>query len=183
MGIIKPTPETHLFVAIMYNCEKDKQRIITILKQKYGELLGEGPIYNVTDFTNYYRKEFGADLKKQMFVFKEHCSLEILHEIKIFTNDLEIDRENKEQGKRIINIDPGYLEPSKLVLFSTKDFSHRIYLGKGIFGEITMLYMHGEFKILGWTYADYSAPASIKFLKQMRNQIVNEMRHRKISNK
>jgi hypothetical protein len=78
--------------------------------------------------------------------------------------------------RRRINLDPGYLEPSKLVLFSTKNFSHRIYCGDGIFGEVTLIYERGKFKILPWTYPDYYWAESLKFLMAMRNEIVRQSR-------
>ncbi|MCK4715406.1 MAG: DUF4416 family protein, partial [Candidatus Marinimicrobia bacterium] len=70
------------------------------------------------------------------------------------------------------NIDPGYLTPAKLVLFSAKNFSHRIYTGSGIFAEVTMLYAHGEFVRLPWTYSDYYWEENLNFLYTMRNKIV-----------
>ena len=76
------------------------------------------------------------------------------------------------RGIRVANIDPGYLEPSKLVLYSTKNFSHRIYVGNGIFAEVTLIYEHGDFKFLPWTYPDYMWRPNVDFLKSVRANIV-----------
>lgn len=58
-------------------------------------------------------------------------------------------------GGRRINLDPGYIDSAKVVLVSTKDFSHRIYLGKGIYGEVTLMYSGKDYQVLPYTYHDF----------------------------
>jgi len=174
MGQIKPAPQGHLFVAIM--SENDELHEVTLnkIQTRFGEIMGAGPLFTVTDFTDYYEPEFGGGLRKQFFVFKQPIDLENAHRIKVLTNEIEAEYTDNTSGQphRRINLDPGYLEPSKLVLFSTKNFSHRVYCGDGIFGEVTLIYEHGKFKILPWTYPDYYWEKSLEFLMQMRSEIV-----------
>jgi hypothetical protein len=174
MGNIRPIPQSHPFVAIMFTDARQQESLLARLQEKFGVLLGQGPIYRVRDFTDYYEIELGPELQKQFLVFRERQSLEKLYQSKRWSNELEVElfADPDRPAQRKVNIDPGYLEPSKLVLFSTKDFSHRIYLGESIYAEVTMLFLHGRFKILPWTYPDYAWENNLKFLMQMRREVV-----------
>ncbi|HET9942723.1 MAG TPA: DUF4416 family protein, partial [Terriglobia bacterium] len=80
--------------------------------------------------------------------------------------------------KRPVNLDPGYLENSKIVLASTKNFYHRIYLGRGIFGEVTMHFRNGAFEFFQWTYPDYKSPEYQAFFMELRTLYRNQLRQR-----
>ncbi len=174
MGQIKSAPHGHLFIAIMSKNAELQAAALEKLTECFGEIMGQGPLFAVNDFTDYYEPEFGSNLQKQFIIFRNPIGLENAHRIKVWTNELEADFAEQSTGqiRRRINLDPGYLEPSKLVLFSTKNFSHRVYCGDGIFGEVTLIYEHGKYKILPWTYPDYYWAESLKFLMAMRNEIV-----------
>ena len=172
MGIIKTSISAHPFVAIMFATPEQFQQVLDHLTERLGTVLRSGLSYKVTDFTDYYVKEFGDNLQKQFFIFEQAANLEGFHKIKVWSNEIEAQIDSASCPKRSVNIDPGYLTPAKLVLYSTKNFSHRIYTGNGIFAEVTMLYAHGEFVRLPWTYSDYYWEENLKFLYTMRNKIV-----------
>jgi hypothetical protein len=90
--------------------------------------------------------------------------------IKIQTNLLE-KLFARPEGSRQVNIDPGYLTFSKVILATTKDYTHRLYLGKKIYGEVTLQYKGGEksFCPWEWTYPDYREPVAINFFNELRN--------------
>jgi len=171
MGTIKPAIHAHPFIAIMFNGEHELKSLLEIMQNRFGSILSDGPIYRVSDFSDYYEEEFGNQLQKQFFVFQRPICLENFFQIKVWTNELELDP-NTKTPRRILNIDPGYLEPSKLVLYSSKNFSHRIYYGSGIFEEVTMSFIHGNFTRLPWTYNDYFCEMNRNYLLAMRNEIV-----------
>ena len=77
-----------------------------------------------------------------------------------------------EHPRRLVNMDPGYLNLSKVVLASTKDHWHRLYVGRGIFEEITLSYrrMEGGFCPMQWTYPDYRDPERIAFFHRLRER-------------
>jgi hypothetical protein len=141
MGQIKSAPHGHLFIAIMSKNAELQAAALEKLTECFGEIMGQGPLFAVNDFTDYYEPEFGSNLQKQFIIFRNPIGLENAHRIKVWTNELEADFAEQSTGqiRRRINLDPGYLEPSKLVLFSTKNFSHRVYCGDGIFGEVTLI--------------------------------------------
>ncbi|HPP13008.1 MAG TPA: DUF4416 family protein, partial [bacterium] len=69
-----------------------------------------------------------------------------------------------------VNLDPGYLDLARVVLFTTKDFSHRIYMSQGIYAEITLLFHQGKFQPLPWTYPDYQTEQYLKFFSWVREK-------------
>lgn len=108
------------------------------------------------DFSDYYKKELGNEIFRRFIFFKNLIKQESLPDIKLKTNEIEIRLSTN--GKRNINLDPGYLTLSKIILASTKDYSHRIYLRDGIFAEVTLLYnkKEGSFVPNINTYKDYT---------------------------
>ena len=138
-----------------------------------------GPIDQRSDvtaheFTDYYRDEKGHSLMR-CFV---SCELLVdpgeLANVKRYTNDLE--RQIAASGEfstiRPINLDPGYVTPAKLVLASCKDYTHRIYLGGGIYAETTLGYTHGRWEPYAWTYPDYRTAGYQAFLSQVREALM-----------
>lgn len=136
-----------------------------ILIKKFGPLDFESEDIKF-DYTNYYEKELGINLTRKFVSFKKLINPDKLSVIKLFTNSLE-DKLSFDK-KRTINIDPGYLDLAKLVLATTKDFSHRIYLNKGIFAEITLTYQNKTFNPHPLTYPDYATPKYIQIFNKIR---------------
>ena len=86
--------------------------------------------------------------------------------LKIQTNKIE--EKYSENNKRRINIDPGYVTQAKLVLATTKNYSHRIHLAKGIFGDVHLTVYKGKFKPNPWTYPDYKEKFVLEFFDNVR---------------
>ncbi|MDD5566311.1 MAG: DUF4416 family protein [Candidatus Omnitrophica bacterium] len=129
-------------------------------------------------FTNYYEKEFGKDLTRTFISFNPLILPEKLPRVKIFTNSLEATL--AQQGRRCINIDPGYLTLAKFVLASTKDYAHRIYLGKGIYAETTLLFKKDSFQPWEWTYPDYRTQAYIEIFNRIREIYSQQVKDKKV---
>lgn len=125
-------------------------------------------------FTDYYLPELGPDLKRKFLSFGSLIHPKRLAEIKSLTNELER-RFQRQKGKRGINIDPGYLEAGKLVLATTKNQQHRIYLGKGIYAEVTLRFRKGRFEPWEWTYPDYRSRAYIDFFTKARKLYLEQL--------
>jgi hypothetical protein len=120
-------------------------------------------------FTDYYEREMGKDLWRRMVGFESLVSPEQMVAIKLWTNGVET-RNFNERGGRRINLDPGYLAGSKFVLVTGKDYSHRLYLGEGIYGEITLIFQKGGFSPLPWTYPDYSSQPLLGIINLLRKR-------------
>ncbi|MCH2126065.1 MAG: DUF4416 family protein [Pirellulaceae bacterium] len=122
------------------------------------------------DQTAFYQASMGPGLKKTLLAFEALIDPAELVEIKQATNALEsrLAASQKYPEARPVNLDPGYLTEAKLILASTKDRDHRIYLAEGIFAEGTLFFHKGEWKSRPWTYPDYKQPGYHQFFNCCR---------------
>lgn len=125
-------------------------------------------------YTRYYADELGEHPWRQFLAFARLVDPGELATIKVRTNALEM--EWAAGGRRLVNIDPGYISPSKLVLASTKNHWHRIYIGQGIYAEATLPFRHGAFQPQEWTYPDYRAPEHLAFFTAVRERYLQQLR-------
>jgi len=126
------------------------------------------------DHTTYYQAEFGSGLVRQFLAFEEPIDPGRLVQIKLLTNGLE--QQLSEAGSRRVNLDPGYIAPSKLVLATTKNHGHRVYLGQGIYAEVTLTYRDGDFRPWPWTYPDYRSEAYRAIMREIRGIYLVQLR-------
>ena len=121
----------------------------------------------------------GAPLYRRVFAFDKFIQQNDLAQIKHTTNQIE--QKYSQNGKRMVNIDPGYLLHERFVLASGKNYSHRIYIGDGIYADLTLIYHKGSFQKLPWTYPDYSDRPMLTVLERVRNKYVFEFKKNKDS--
>jgi hypothetical protein len=135
------------------------------LKKRFGKIDFESASLSF-DYTDYYEAEMGKQLKRKFISFSRLTPIEDLYRVKLYTNRLEA---KISAGKfRQVNIDPGYIDLAKLVLATTKDYAHRIFLRKGIFAEITLSFKGNSFSANDWTYPDYRSKEYIDIFNQIR---------------
>ncbi len=126
-------------------------------------------------YTDYYYKEMGTLLFRKVFVFKNLIAQDELALIKEKTN--EIENRFARAGKRSVNIDPGYLVSSRFILATGKEYSHRIYIGRKIYADLTLMYSKKYgFKTLEWTYPDYTSKDMISFLSKVRDKYLLDLK-------
>jgi len=130
------------------------------------------------EFTEYYRDEMGQPLVRYFAAFDRLIAPGELAAVKRLTGEVEarMAADGEWPVVRPMNLDPGYIAPSKLVLSSTKDYSHRIYLDGGIYGEVTLLFRHGTWHEFEWTYPDYRTPAYHEFFTGVRERLMEQRR-------
>jgi hypothetical protein len=144
------------------------------LEKLFGAVELESPFYDF-DRTDYYTESMGPDLKRRFFTFRSLADPGSLVAWKLACNRLEIELKAQFAAsgavipERPINIDPGYLTGAKLVLASTKDFAHRIYLRDGIFAEITMGFRGDSWVSHDFTFPDFKSRMYDEFLKKARD--------------
>ena len=161
-------------ISSLFSTEKD------LINRVIDELIGLFGIPDVItpwlmfDRTRYYEKEMGWPLHRRFVTFNELISPEDLVDKKLKTNKIE--EKYSTEGKRRINIDPGYICLERLVLATGKNYTHRIYLSKGIYADLTLVFNKGTFKPLEWSYRDYSDNESIKFFNEEREKYKNQLR-------
>ncbi len=158
MGLLRNPLPVILFSGMISSDRQLFEECTHILEAEYGSVdSASGPMPWET--TAYYRDEMGPNLYRKFIFFRELIDPGELASVKIFTNSIE-DRftlHGTNGSRRRINIDPGYLTESKVVLASTKDFAHRIYIGNGIYAEVTLRYSSRERSFLACdhTYFDF----------------------------
>ena len=169
MSLPKPPNPAKLVIGFFLKEKRLSVDIARTLVEKLGpvDLVSRWFPFNLT---TYYNDEMGAPLFRRMFAFKRHIEQSALADIKLFTNDLE--REHSMDDRRSVNIDPGYLLHERFVLATGKNYSHRIYIGRGIYADLTFIYSKGHFNKLPWTYPDYASKNVITFLEWVRKKYV-----------
>ena len=146
------------------------------LSEKFGAIDLASDLFPF-DYTEYYTEEMGKNLQKKFISFDKMIAIENLPDIKNFTNAVE--QEYALDGNRRINIDPGYVTHVQMVLATTKDYSHRIYLGQGIYAELTYVCRKKIFQTLEWTYPDYREQFSLEFFLKIREKYLQQMREKR----
>jgi len=165
MGQIKRPHKVKLVTGLLSNDIEALERVKKILQRIFGRIDFESALLDFSH-TDYYKEELGDNLKRKFLSFERPRDPGAIYKVKIRTNLIE--KRFLRGGKRTINIDPGYLDLSKLVLFSTKDYSHRIYLNKGIFAENTLFYKDKSYNPWPWTYPDYKTAEYIDMFNSIR---------------
>jgi len=165
MSRVKESEPALLFVGMLYSDPAVLNHVQQTLEREFGGALLVSPS-SQWDYSLHYKDELGWPLLRQFVFFKNVIDPETLADIKVKTN--EIEDSFSDNGKRQINLDPGYLTLAKIVLASTKNYAHRVYLRKGIYGEITLFYQDGIFKPHIFTYRDYQEKSCIDMFMHAR---------------
>lgn len=161
-----PVEPTLLFTGMLYN----KKEYFTAAKEKLIGLFGDIAMESSSldyNHSGYYRDELGWPITRVFIFFKDKTDPLRLPDIKHITNSIE--EELSTDGKRNINIDPGYMTLSKVVLASTKNYSHRIFIGKGIFAEVSLVHVKGRYQPHLFTYRDYASDECREIFEQARS--------------
>ena len=167
--IVKHNPVL-LIAAVTSRYESALQWAQEKTTHRWGDLALQSPVYDFTE-TDFYTQSMGTDLKKQFFVFDQMIDPGELAPTKIQSNQWESDyvSQSDHDQERPLNIDPGYISEAKLVLATTKDRDHRIYLQQGIFAEVTQFFRRKEWNSSRWTYPDYQRADFQAFFTNCRN--------------
>jgi len=165
MGKIRKQSPVKLIAGFIFKDEDCFSKAKDCLIKRFGKLDYESQTIPFTH-TDYYEKEFGKDLKRKFINFNKLIHPDKLPDIKIFTNKIE--KKLSPAFCRRINIDPGYLNLSKLILATTKDFTHRVYLNKDIYAEVTLFYKDKKFCYWEWTYPDFRTDEYLEIFGNIR---------------
>lgn len=135
---------------------------------------------NPTPFTHsdYYCDEMGSDLIKGMIAFQPPFSQQTIVDFKLYARQIEWQHADFVDSVtyRSVNIDVGFVDLSKTVLATSKNFAHRIYLNSGVFAEVTLTYQNHRWTTLPWTYPDFVTEPVQSFLSQCRTALASYLR-------
>jgi hypothetical protein len=166
MGTPSLPKKVKLIVGLISGDERYRDKARSSLSRIFGRIDYESGLLDFAA-TTYYNEELGEGLKRKFISFERLVRLDGIARTKLVTNALE--RRLSRSGKRLVNIDPGYVDLSKLVLLTTKDRSHRVYLAKGIYGEVALYFKGHTFNPWEWTYPDYKTKEHIDIFTTIRN--------------
>lgn len=176
MGAIRTFNPVKLFIGVLVSDPKLAGRAAERLTEAYGPVDHRSAVIPF-DFTKYYETEMGDIIDRVFFSFERLIEADQLPEIKRQTNRIEDEMAPLLQTvKRPVNLDPGYIEHAKAILASTKNFYHRIYLGGGIFGEVTMHFRNNTYQFFPWTYPDYQSKDYQEFFLKVRQIYRSQLR-------
>ncbi len=154
-----------------------RQDLIPAVVQRLSRHFGPpdlvGPFWPFT-CTDYYTQEMGPGLERLLVSFLHLADPAQLANWKVFTNQIE-DRFSL-GGRRVVNLDPGYVAKERLILATGKNFSHRVYLGHGIFGDLTLVFGKQAFKPLPWTFPDYARGPLPELLLRVRKKYLWQLK-------
>ena len=176
MGIPREPKHAKYFVALLF----PREDLVPYAENELTRLLGAVEFRSEIlpwNLSRYYEAEMGSGLRRAFLSFAPLLSPGRLSEIKLQTQEVEERYRcgGWRRGRRM-NIDPGYLEAGKVVLASTKNASHRIYLESGIYGETTLLYYDGAFQACRHTYPDYVWPETLAFFSRLRARYLDQLK-------
>lgn len=166
MGVPHLFEEPSLFIGALFSDKQILDDILPIVQEKFGNILFQSNILR-WKYSDHYNMELGTPIYRIFLFFDGIIDPSTLADIKLLTNDMEATYSHA--GKRRINLDPGYITLAKVVLASTKNYSHRIYLGKGIYAELALVYRNQQFITMPYTYNDYKDQTYLNMFIKVRN--------------
>lgn len=166
MGELRTPVLAKLFVGMIVSDPNKLPLFIAALVKRYGAVDFTSEMVRF-DRTEYYTEEMGTILYKQFVSFETLISQDDIAKIKNETNELELNDLAEGEG-RLVNLDPGYVTAAKVVLATTKDYSHRLYVGQNMYAEITLSFKGGAAVGHPWTYPDYLKQEYTDFFERVR---------------
>lgn len=162
--------------AITYSEQKKLNEVLQDIKKKIGDvdICSEAFVFN---HTTYYQREMGKRLEKQFFSFERLHPLDFLVEMKLFF--IQLEKKYSIRGSRVVNLDPAYMELAKLVVATTKNFDHRVFIGQNIFGDVQLRYRNNKFVSNDWTYPDYKSERVLNFFYRVRQKYYSQLKAQK----
>ncbi len=170
------TPLPAKLIMSIFSASRDVlEETIVILSESFGSIDYISSIL-VFDQTDYYNREFGSSLIRRVVSFEPLIECEKLPEIKIKTNRIEKEGHDQ-QNRRGVNIDPGYLVAERLILATGKNYSHRVYLGQGIYADLTLVFSRKSFQSLPWSYPDYCSEPIMGIMNRIRVRYLRQLKN------
>jgi hypothetical protein len=167
----EPRP-VRLLIGLIYREDAPIDECIKRLEEAFGhtDFISERYAF---EFTSYYEKEMGKRLFRRFLSFEKLIKRDDLINIKLITNNLE--KDYSLEGKRRINIDPGYIALEHLILATGKAYYHRPYMGKGVYADLTLVYRNKKFQSFDWTYPDYKSEEIKRLLIELREKYILDL--------
>ncbi len=174
MAEIAPYQPVLLFVGILFREEEVVNEAFRIMDEEFPpfDLKSETIPFG---YSNYYDTEMGSGIKRCWVASGELRDPSKLAKWKLFTDGIE--RRLSIDGRRQINLDPGFVGLSKVVLASLKDHPQRVPLESGVYAEFELIFNNNKWDDLPWTYRDYADKPAKNFLTEVRSQLYHRLKN------
>jgi hypothetical protein len=176
-------PPAKFFMAVMVPWNQFYPEVEEYLSRELGPLEHRSVLYDFSAFSKYYDAEMGGRAWKYFVTFRQLLPMDSLRKVKLYAEQAQDYFAIESAGgvRRGVNLDPGYLTGWNLVLSTVKNHAHRLYLGDGIFAEVTLLFRRHSFQTLPWTYRDYSYGPVVDFFHSVRSDYLKQLRDSEIA--
>ncbi len=155
------------FIGAIYAADFPADRLRHILETAFGPL-GEPSPPAPFDLSRYYTAEMGSGLQRRFFPFSRLVDPTTLVAIK--KECIGLEGKYAKENLRTINLDPGYLDLFKVVLISEKYSGRKIYLGEGMYADLTLLFENGAFKAQQRAFPDFRLPEQLDYFLGLRQR-------------
>ena len=174
--LAKPKP-VKLIIGILVADQRCLTAAVKAIESRFGKIDLTSDVWPFTQ-TDYYKEQTGLKILRQFVTIEKLIKPGKLAKIKHKTNKLEEELvgELKSDFPRPVNLDPGIIEPSKLILATTKNFSHRIYIGRKMYAEVTLIFDKGQWKPFEHTYPDYRQQCYFDFFDKVRIKLLEQLK-------
>lgn len=178
MGAVYEFEKEKLIIGVIYHEKEILDSAMEILVREFGEVEAVSEEFSFSgEFSTYYDDEIGGEGFRRIYSFKDTVDPARQANIKLRTN--EIEAEFAVDGRRRINLDPGFINHGRLLLATTKATGFRIPLKDGIYTELTLFWARGGWQKLPWTYRDYQSERVQKFITEVRRTYLADRRKSK----
>lgn len=168
-------PPVKLVAGLLYRDEDWLHRALNDLRTEFGEIDHQSEPLEF-HYTDYYFKEMGQPLFRVFVSFEKLIDPSELSVIKVYTNALEERYSQSASENRVMNIDPGYLNATAYILATSKNYAHRIYIGRGVFAQQELLFEKKRVLTLDWTYPDYRSVEYQDIFKKVRQIYLKQIK-------
>lgn len=164
MGLSKSFERVKLFCGVIFREHNHFETACRLLEEQYNRIDVRSPVFDFLQ-TRYYINEMGEPLLRSFVTFRDLIQPEMLVEIKRWTNQLEA--ELSSGGRRVVNLDPGFISSANVIIATTKNHYHRIPLNKGIYAHMEYIFKKKEIYPLEWTYPDFRNESHLTFFRKL----------------
>ena len=164
MGIQQDYKKVKLFCGLIYGSRDVYMDIVGKLQLVFSSVDQESEPFDF-DFTTYYNAEMGSPLYRRFISFEKLISPDRLPDVKLITNRIET--VNAVDGKRVVNLDPGYLSDANVIIATTKNHYHRVPLALGMYAHMEYVFKKKKLVPMEWTYPDFRSPQYMAFFEQL----------------
>ncbi len=180
MWELKEPGQVKLIIGALAADENCLKKVVEAIEAEFGDIDLVSDTWPFTQ-TDYYKEQTGDNILKQFVSIEELIDPGELADIKHRTNAIEkqLADELAVGLSRPVNLDPGIIEPSKLILATTKNYSHRIYIGKKMYAEVTLIFDNAKWQTMPYTYPDYTQKCYHDFFSKVRKKLLEQLKSKR----